>query len=115
MALVAVAGRLDRMPVVAPDTLRRATWMLAGLAGVFVAGPLAEAFRSAYYATGVTTRPVQLEAAVFTAGLGLKAAGFWWFGVAGLAVAASAQAVLGAVVLGASLSVLDRRRQDGRR
>ena len=69
--------------------------MLVGLAGVFVAGPIFESHRSALYASGDTARPVRVEAVVFTIGLAMKAAGFWAFGIVGLAAASSLQAAMG--------------------
>lgn len=76
-------------------TTRRAVWVLVGLAGVFVAGPIFEGHRSALYASGDTARPVRAEAVVFTIGMAAKAAGFWAFGIVGLAAASSLQAAMG--------------------
>jgi peptidoglycan biosynthesis protein MviN/MurJ (putative lipid II flippase) len=76
---------------------------MAGLAGVIVAGPVAESLRSASLATTQTARVVRVDVAVYTTGLVLKAAGFWAFGVLGLAVAASLQHVLSAAALTRSL------------
>ena len=78
---------------------RRVGWIIAGLSGLLIAGPIAESFRSAFYATGITGTPVRIDAVIFTCGLALKFAGFAAFGVIGLAVAASCQALLSAVVL----------------
>jgi putative peptidoglycan lipid II flippase len=83
-----------------PDALLfRAWWLVLGLAGVFVAAPLAECLRAAFYATGNTATPVRVDATVFTAGLALKVVGFAVFGIWGLALAASTQALLAALSL----------------
>jgi peptidoglycan biosynthesis protein MviN/MurJ (putative lipid II flippase) len=73
----------------------RAWWLIAGLAGVFVAGPVSESFRTAFYATGNTATPVRIDVSVFTLGLALKVVGFALFGIWGMAFAASAQAFVG--------------------
>jgi putative peptidoglycan lipid II flippase len=81
----------------------RAWWLIVGLGGVLVATPLAESCRTAFYAMGQTARPVRIDAAVFTLGLVLKVAGFLAFGVWGMAIAASAHAILSVLALRAGL------------
>jgi putative peptidoglycan lipid II flippase len=91
----------------------RAWWLVAGLAGVFVAGPVAESFRTAFYATGNTATPVRVDVSVFTVGLALKVVGFALFGIWGMALAASTQALLGLFwlryVLSRYIGGLDRK------
>ncbi len=106
-AWVITAGVL---PPSAAAPVARATWLIAGLGGVLIAGPLAESLRSAFYATGNTRMPVRIDALVFTLGLVLKVTGFAAFGVLGLALAASSQAVLSALALkrGLTLAIAER-------
>ncbi len=91
----------------AATTASRVSWLLVGLGGAFIAGPLFESVRSAFYATGNTATPVRLEAVVFTCGLIVKAAGFMAFGVLGLAGAASLQVVLGVYTLRRTLASVE--------
>ena len=108
-----VGGRAHVLPVSAEATIQRVTWLLAGLAGVFIAGPMYESLRSAFYSTGNTATPIRLEVGVYTGGLALKAAGFALFGVHGLAVAASLQAILGVSLTHRVLSTYETRQAAG--
>jgi putative peptidoglycan lipid II flippase len=107
LALVLGAGWLS--PATAA-TARRGWYVLAALGGLLIGGPLAESFRSAFYATGETSIPVRIDVAVYTIGIGLKAAGFMAGGLVGLAVAASVQVTLGAVLLHRALGRTVRAR-----
>jgi putative peptidoglycan lipid II flippase len=99
--VLVLAGRIAIVMTSAPPEAlpSRAWWLLAGLCGVFVAGPVAESVRSAFYSTGNTAAPVRVDVSIFTLGLALKVTGFALFGVWGMSLAASTQAVLGMVSL----------------
>ncbi len=105
----AVLLGLGWLPMSADASVRRAWWVLAALAGLLISGPLAESARAAFYSTGETVTPVRLEALTYTLGIVLKTGAFMAAGLVGLALAASAQATLGAWLLtralGRSLSV----------
>jgi putative peptidoglycan lipid II flippase len=73
--------------------------IVAGLGGALVAGPAVEVVRGAFYSAGETRLPVRVDVPVFTAGMVFKAVGFYWFGVLGLAVAASVQVLVNVAVL----------------
>jgi putative peptidoglycan lipid II flippase len=91
-------------------TARRGWYVLAALGGVLIGGPLAESFRSAFYATGETSIPVRIDVAVYTVGIGLKVAAFMAGGLVGLALAASVQVTLGALLLHGALGRTVRAR-----
>ena len=99
LVLIVAALGFGILPDGADAQARRVGWLITALCGLLVAGPLAESFRSAFYATGITGTPVRIDAVMFTCGVALKFAGFAAFGVMGLALAASAQAVLSALLL----------------
>ena len=63
--------------------------ILAGLAGVFLGGTAGQVTLGAFYARGDTRTPTRLGIYTFTIYLPLKAFAFLWFGIVGIAVAAS--------------------------
>lgn len=106
-----LGGRLALavLPLPPEAAFPRAWWLVAGLGGVLVGGPVIDALRSAFYATGNTAAPVRVDVSVFTLGLAMKVAGFLLLGVWGMALAASTQSLIGTLSLRHVLSRFLRR------
>jgi len=74
------------------------TLMLA-LSGIFVAGSAGQILSSSYYAYGNTKTPTHIGILGYTLGIVLKFAGFYYYSVTGVAIAASAYYVFNAIFL----------------
>jgi len=105
------AGGLLPWPV--SPVAGRVAALLACLSGLFVAGPVYESVRTAFYSTGRTAAPMRLEAIVYTCGLALKGLGFTAFGALGFAVAASVQTVIGVAAMHRMLVRFERGQRQG--
>ncbi len=87
--------------------------LLLALAGVWVGGAVGQILASSFYAKGNTGTPTRIGVFGFTLGLGLKAAGFWLWGVLGIAAGTSLYYLINAFLLKLSLSKkLSRRIAD---
>jgi putative peptidoglycan lipid II flippase len=94
---------------VTTDNLRQLAWLAALLSGVLPCSVLANAFGNAYYAQGDTSTPSRIGVAAFTIGLLLRTFGFLLGGIAGLAAAATASAVLTVIWIGVTLNTSTAR------
>jgi putative peptidoglycan lipid II flippase len=64
-------------------------WILVLLAGVWVGGAAGQVLSTSFYARGDTRTPTRIGVVGFTVAIGLKLVAFWYFGILGLAAAAS--------------------------
>ncbi len=91
--LLAVAGRPVMNAAFArwldPAEIALLHAVLIALAGVGVGGVAGQVLTVGFYAYGNTVTPTRVGVIGFTLGILLKAAGFWWGGIVGLAVATS--------------------------
>lgn len=78
--------------------------LLMALGGVWVGGAVGQILASSFYAKGNTRTPTKIGVLGFTLGLGLKLAGFWLWGVVGIAVGTSLYYGFNAFLLKWSLS-----------
>jgi len=85
-------------------------YLLLTLAGVWVGGALGQILASSFYAKGDTVTPTRIGIFGFTLGLGLKAVGFWLWGVLGVAAGTSLYYLLNAFLLKLFLSRKLRQR-----
>jgi putative peptidoglycan lipid II flippase len=103
VVLAAAAGVLSfGVPgVVAPrsESTRVFLTLLAALGGYFAGGCVGQVVSGRFYATGDTTWPTRVGAVGFTAGIALKALGFYLFGVVGIALGTSSYYVANALTL----------------
>lgn len=84
-------------------------WILVLLSGVWVGGAAGQVLSTSFYATGDTRTPTRIGVIGFTIAIGLKLLAFWYFGILGLAVAASLY------YLGNTVALLLTLRRDLRR
>jgi putative peptidoglycan lipid II flippase len=84
-------------------------WILVLLAGVWVGGAAGQVLSTSFYASGDTRTPTRIGVVGFTVAIGLKLIAFWYFGIPGLAVAASLY------YLGNTVALLLTLRRDLRR
>lgn len=84
-------------------------WILVLLTGVWVGGAAGQVLSTSFYASGDTRTPTRIGVVGFTVAIGLKLIAFWYFGIAGLAVAASLY------YLGNTVALLLTLRRDLRR
>jgi len=73
--------------------------LLLALTGVWVGGAVGQILASSFYAKGDTRTPTKIGAFGFTLGLGFKVAGFWLWGVLGIAAGTSLYYVINAFLL----------------
>lgn len=64
-------------------------WILVLLSGVWVGGAAGQVLATSFYASGDTRTPTRIGVIGFTIAIGLKLLAFWYFGILGLAAAAS--------------------------
>ena len=89
-------------------------WLLVALVGVWVGGALGQILSSSFYAKGNTKTPTKIGIFGFTVGLGLKVAGFLYWGVLGIAAGTSLYYLLNAFLLKLALQQsLNKRIPDG--
>jgi putative peptidoglycan lipid II flippase len=69
------------------DNVRQLAWLSVFVAGALPCSVLANGYANAYYAQGDTSTPSRIGATTFTAGLLLRAVGFWLGGIEGIALA----------------------------
>lgn len=72
-----------------PDEVRQLWWLLVALGGLWIGGAAGQIVATSFYATGDTRTPMRIGAFWFTVGIGLKLAGFYLFGIWGVAVGTS--------------------------
>ena len=72
-----------------PEQVEQAWLLLLVLAGVWIAGVTSQVLAAALYAQGDTRTPTRAGVVSFTAGIGLKVAGAYFWGVWGIAAGAS--------------------------
>jgi putative peptidoglycan lipid II flippase len=84
-------------------------WILVLLSGVWVGGAAGQVLATSFYASGDTRTPTRIGVIGFTIAIGLKLLAFWYFGILGLAVAASLY------YLGNTVALLLTLRRDLRR
>jgi peptidoglycan biosynthesis protein MviN/MurJ (putative lipid II flippase) len=84
-------------------------WILLLLSGVWVGGAAGQVLATSFYASGDTRTPTRIGVIGFTVAIGLKLLAFWYFGLLGLAVAASLY------YLGNTVALLLTLRRDLRR
>ena len=85
-------------------------WLiLVLLSGVWIGGAAGQVLATSFYATGDTRTPTRIGIVGFTIAIALKLVAFWYFGIFGLAVAASVY------YLGNTVALLVALRRDLRR
>ena len=84
-------------------------WILVLLSGVWVGGAAGQVLSTSFYASGDTRTPTRIGVIGFTIAIVLKLIAFWYFGILGLAVAASLY------YLGNTVALLLTLRRDLRR
>lgn len=78
-------------------------WLLIALGGVWVGGALGQILSNSFYAQGNTRTPTRIGILGFTIGLGMKVAGFIYWGIIGIAVGTTLYYLLNALLLKVSL------------
>jgi putative peptidoglycan lipid II flippase len=94
---------------VTTTNVRLLWWLMVALGGVLVGGAAGQIVSSAFYSMGNTATPTRIGVAGFTVGIVLKALGFMWLGIVGIAIGASAYYLLNVIVL---FALLERRLGD---
>lgn len=84
---------------VTKENVQQLWQIILALAGVFIGGLIGQILASAFYAKGNTTTPARVGVLGFTLGIGLKVAGFFQFGLLGIAAGTSAYYVVNACAL----------------
>ncbi len=74
-------------------------WILVALVGVWIGGALGQILSSGFYAKGNTRTPTKIGVFGFIIGLGMKVAGFLYWGILGIAVGTSLYYLLNAFLL----------------
>lgn len=72
-------------------------WLLIALSGIWVGGAVGQILSTAFYAKGDTKTPTWIGVIGFTFGLAFKVAGFYFWGVFGIAIGTSAYYLLNAI------------------
>jgi putative peptidoglycan lipid II flippase len=72
-----------------PDQVRRLWWLLVALGGLWIGGAAGQIVATSFYAQGDTRTPMRIGSFWFTIGIGLKLAGFYLFGIWGVAIGTS--------------------------
>ena len=78
-------------------------WILIALVGVWIGGALGQILSSGFYAKGNTRTPTKIGVFGFIIGLGMKVAGFLYWGILGIAVGTSLYYLLNAFLLNFAL------------
>jgi putative peptidoglycan lipid II flippase len=99
-------GLLFRRGQFSAGDVQKLTEVVLALAGLYVAGTIAQLTANTFYAQRDTRTPSLLNAAAFTLSIGFRLLGLRYFGLIGIAAASSAGALVG---LAAHLWVLRRR------
>lgn len=86
------------------DDKTRLWWLLLALGGVLLGSALTQLLAAASYARGNTRMPTAVGMVSYTAGIGLKVILGWWWGVVGIAVAASLQQTVAAAAIAVLLA-----------
>jgi putative peptidoglycan lipid II flippase len=99
LALLAWLSRGDHLFLgnVTADNVRQIAWLSAFVAGALPCSVLANGYANAYYAQGDTSTPSRIGVTIFTAGLFLRAIGFWLGGIEGIAIAGTIVAAAAAI------------------
>jgi peptidoglycan biosynthesis protein MviN/MurJ (putative lipid II flippase) len=71
------------------DEVRNFWWLLVALGGLWIGGAAGQIIGTSFYAKGDTWTPMRIGAFWFTVGIGLKLAGFYLFGIWGVAIGCS--------------------------
>jgi putative peptidoglycan lipid II flippase len=74
-------------------------WILIAFVGVWIGGALGQILSNGFYAKGNTRTPTKIGVFGFIIGLGMKVAGFLYWGILGIAVGTSLYYVLNAFLL----------------
>jgi peptidoglycan biosynthesis protein MviN/MurJ (putative lipid II flippase) len=82
-----------------PSDVRELWTILLLCGGIWIVGPLGRLVTTAFYARGETSTPTRLGAYSHSAGIVVKIAGFWLFGIKGLAAAISVYYGISALLL----------------
>jgi peptidoglycan biosynthesis protein MviN/MurJ (putative lipid II flippase) len=69
--------------------VRQLWWLLVALGGLWIGGAAGQIVATSFYAKGDTRTPMRIGSFWFTVGIGLKLAGFYLFGIWGVAIATS--------------------------
>lgn len=72
-----------------PTEVRQLWWLLVTLGGLWIGGAAGQIVATSFYAKGDTRTPMRIGAFWFTVGIGLKLAGFYLFGIWGIALGTS--------------------------
>jgi putative peptidoglycan lipid II flippase len=72
-----------------PTEVRQLWWLLVALGGLWIGGAAGQIVATSFYAKGDTRTPMRIGAFWFTVGIGLKLAGFYLFGIWGVAIGTS--------------------------
>ncbi|HZN97173.1 MAG TPA: lipid II flippase MurJ [Gemmatimonadales bacterium] len=92
-----------------PARIEELWLILVLLSGVWIGGAAGQVLSTSFYATGDTRTPTRIGVVGFSIAIALKLLAFWYFGILGLAVAASLY------YLGNSVALLVTLRRDLRR
>ena len=79
-------------------------WLLVALSGIWVGGAAGQILSTAFYAKGDTKTPTWIGVVGFTFGLTFKIAGFYLWGVFGIAIGTSAYYLLNAVWMNVAMN-----------
>jgi putative peptidoglycan lipid II flippase len=72
-----------------PTEVRQLWWLLVALGGLWIGGAAGQIVATSFYAKGDTRTPMRIGAFWFTVGIALKLAGFYLFGIWGIALGTS--------------------------
>ncbi|MBA3317312.1 MAG: hypothetical protein H0T50_04390 [Gemmatimonadales bacterium] len=82
-----------------PEAIGQLWWLLIALGGVWVGGAAGQILGPAFYAQGDTRTPTRVGSIGFTLAIVLKIAGFYFFGIWGVAAGYSVQYAVSSVAL----------------